>query len=216
MDAVRQFLLSGADALIAQGFALHDGYSARRDDTGASTRMEADADRSAGGCPRPGGRRLRRRRDPASRTSTTRRRPRWRPVSGRSSVTRCSCVRRFVRAPSSARHHADVILRWSDCRRGMDAAIFMSRIRRRSPPLAGRLIGGLAMPGGALRLFSDALRANHRASPSNCRPILPRSTVLRRLVTTIRTLRGPGDGRAAALRDVRFDRADLKLPAAAM
>jgi hypothetical protein len=42
----------------------------------------------------------------------------------------------------------------------MDAAIFMSEDpdddRRR---LAGRLIGGLAMPGGALRLFSDALRA---------------------------------------------------------
>ena len=164
MDAVRQFLLSGADALIAQGLclaradippaemtrALRHAWKLTPIDPLAVARGLEDAGYADAAI------RLLEDLDYTAETAM---------AAGLGAICRYHALqlRAAVRrgALERARHHADVILRWSGLPpEAMDAAIFMSEDpdddRRR---LAGRLIGGLAMPGGALRLFSDALRA---------------------------------------------------------
>ena len=162
MDAVRQFLLSGADALVAQGLCL-----ARADiPTAVMTRALRQAWKLTPIDPLAAAHGLEdagyadaaiRLLEDLEYTAETAMAAGLRAICRYHAMQLRAAVRRG--AFDRARHHADVILRWSGLPpEAIDAAAFMSEDpnddRRQ---VAGRLIGGLAMPGGALRLFSHAL-----------------------------------------------------------
>ncbi|MEO8077184.1 MAG: carbamoyltransferase C-terminal domain-containing protein [Acidobacteriota bacterium] len=173
MDAVRLFLLSGADALVAQGVCL-----ARKDiSIAALTRAVSRAwaatpiDPLGAACSLE---------DAGYGDAALRLLDDCRYSADRAVAAGAEACRRYhalrLRASvrdgdlSAARRHADAILHWSSLPpEAIDAArVIAADPRDPQHQIAGRLIGGLAMPGGALRLLgssvtpASSLRADQR------------------------------------------------------